>query len=253
MSFKKSGRTIQLWRHATLTLKINGVTILIDPMLSPKEYMDPVGNAGNDIRIPMVDLPFPPVERLKGVDAIFVTHTHRDHWDPYAQSMIDKSKLIFCQPADAEKIKGQGFLNVTAVEDKAEFKGLTIHRTGGQHGTGEIGQKMGPVSGFVFDNAVYVAGDTIYCKEVESALVKFRPQIVIANCGGAQFLTGDPITMNSIDIETLSSTLPSSKIIAVHMDTVNHCKVTRGILKKFVAENKLENVLIPADGETLTF
>lgn len=255
MSFKKiSTWSVGLVRHATLIIKNKDVTFLVDPMLSPKGAMDPVGNSGNDIRIPMVDLPFDVKDILEDVDAVFVTHTHRDHWDAVAHEQINKSIAIFCQPVDLDKIRSQGFTNVTAIEDKAQFKGITVHRTGGQHGTGEIGQKMGTVSGFVFErgaNKLYVAGDTIWCDDVKRAITTHKPQVVVVNAGGAQFLAGDPITMNAADVMTTSKAVGSSKVIAVHMDTVNHCKVTRNILQSFVAENKLTNVLIPADGQTL--
>jgi len=48
---------IQLLRHATLLVTIGARRLLVDPMLSPAEAMDPVPNAGNDRRIPLVDLP----------------------------------------------------------------------------------------------------------------------------------------------------------------------------------------------------
>ena len=256
MSFTKKVWSVQLIRHATLIIGTNNTTILVDPMLSKKDGMDPVANAGNNIRIPIVELPFDIERQLKQVDAVFVTHTHRDHWDAEAQRLIDKTKPIFCQPADLEKIKGQGFTNVTAIEDKITFGGITVYRTGGQHGTGEIGQKMGTVSGFVFenrDNRLYVAGDSIWCKDVEDALVKFKPATTIVNAGGAQFLTGGPITMNEQDVMSVSKAMTPGNVIAVHMDTVNHCIVTRAILKKFIVENHLTNVHIPDDGATLAF
>jgi L-ascorbate metabolism protein UlaG (beta-lactamase superfamily) len=250
-------------RHATLIIQKGDVSFLVDPMLSPKGAMDPVGNAGNDTRIPMVDLPVDNDKLtaiLNDIDAVLVTHTHRDHWDAVAQQMIDKSKPIFCQPADLEKIRGQGFTSVTAIGDKVEFKGITIHRTEGQHGTGEIGQKMGTVSGFVLDDGgdkLYIAGDTIWCTEVEEALKKFKPRTTVVNCGGAEFLTGGPITMTAEDVLKVASTDRKMYTIAVHMDTVNHCKITRAALATYVLNNTrkpreaLRRIAIPQDGETI--
>ncbi|HZY78976.1 MAG TPA: MBL fold metallo-hydrolase [Cyclobacteriaceae bacterium] len=245
--------SIRLLRHATLVVNIRNTSFLVDPMLSPKDAMDPVGNAESKSRIPMVDLPVSNDELSKilgDVDAILVTHTHRDHWDDVAQKMINKAKPVFCQPADLEKIKGQGFTDVHAIEDTASFKGITIHRTGGQHGTGEIGQRMGTVSGFVLEAAgesLYIAGDTIWCAEVEEALNKFKPQTTVVNAGGAQFLTGDPITMSAADVLKVSTF--KTRVVAVHMDTVNHCKVTREVLRNYLQEkDKTGLVFIPADG-----
>jgi len=249
---------VRLLRHATLLLKIGALKILVDPMLSSKDEMDPVQNCGNDIRIPMVDLKIDREELsriLTEVDAVVISHMHRDHWDAAAQQLIEKTKLIICQPSDAEKIGAQGFLNVLPVKDKIILKGITINRTKGKHGTGEIGRKMGEVSGFVFKNdevTIYVAGDTIWCDDVENALNNFKPGVTVLNAGGAQFLTGDPITMTPADIIKVHQQLLSTKIIAVHMDTVNHCFITRSDLQKLITENKLtHSVFIPLDNDLI--
>src|SRR5215831_5955357 len=111
----KNGNRVRLLRHATLIIQIGELKILFDPMLSAKNEMDPVQDCGNDLRIPMVDLPVDKEELSKIVeeaDVVVVSHTHRDHWDVAAQHIIEKNKPIICQPVDAEKIRAQGFLNV---------------------------------------------------------------------------------------------------------------------------------------------
>ena len=250
--------SIQLLRHATLVITIKNLKLLVDPMLSPKDGLDPVQNCGNDIRFPMVELPVNPTELnkiLNDVDAIVVTHTHRDHWDATAQELIDKNKPVFCQPNDSEKIRAQGFNNVHPIDTQMDWEGITISRTTGNHGTGEIGKKMGEVSGFVFasgNESVYVAGDTIWCEGVEKALSDFKPKVTILNAGGAKFLTGDPITMTPDDIVKVHEKLPQTKIIAVHMDTLNHCFIKRTDLSKALLQNKLmSDILIPDDGEMI--
>ena len=249
--------SIQLVRHATLIIFINNLKLLIDPMLSDKGDLDPVQGCGNDIRFPLVDLPFNKSEltaTLNEIDAVFVTHLHRDHWDIAAQQLIDKEKQIFCQPEDCEKIRGQGFLNITPIFDQIEWNNIKISRTRGKHGTGEIGDKMGPVSGFVFSlqkEIIYVAGDTIWCREVKEALSQFNPHVTIVNAGGAKFLTGDPITMTLEDIFEVQTALPKTKIIAVHMDTVNHCFVKRTDLIESLKRHPNFRVIIPKDGEVV--
>lgn len=258
-SVKHKKRThIQLIRHATIILTMDNVKLLIDPMLSAKDAMDPVQNCGNTTRIPMVDLPFSQQKldlMLDETDAVFLTHLHRDHWDQEAQQRISKYKPIFCQPSDLSKIKEQGFTNITPVDSELVFKNIRISRTGGKHGTGEIGQKMGIVSGYVFshrNDTIYVTGDTIWCEEVKTALNQHKPTITIVNTGGARFLTGDPITMTPDDIFKVHETLPQTQLIAVHMDTVNHCFIKRSDLKaQLAAKKQMFNLLIPEDGEIL--
>ena len=253
---EKTGLT--LLRHATLMLEIGGKKILIDPMFSDKNDMDPIGNCGYEIRIPMVDLPFSKsgIEAMVSqVDAICVTHLHRDHWDEAAQNSIAKDKLIFCSLNDVQTIRGQGFTNVRSIEGSVEWNAIQIHRTGGQHGTGEVGKSMGAVSGFVFINgqdSIYVAGDTIWCEEVAQALTQFDPEVTVLNAGGAKFLIGGPITMTTDDIIKVHEKSPRTKIIAVHMDTVNHCFLTRKVLLRELTAMEMEStVLIPADGQRM--
>jgi L-ascorbate metabolism protein UlaG (beta-lactamase superfamily) len=247
---------MQLLRHATLVLTIKDKIFLIDPMLSAKNEMDPVQNCGNYIRIPMVDLPLDETELnqlLQKADAVFVTHTHRDHWDEAAQKRIEKNKLIFCQPSDEAKIREQGFTNVEVINDKVVWNGISIYRTPGRHGAGVIGEKMGTVSGFIFDDGIrkiYVAGDTVWCDEVKEILERHQPEVIIVNAGGAQFLVGGPITMIPEHILRVHDTLPQSKLIAVHMDTVNHCFVKRTDLDSFLRDKRLRSkVTVPLDGQ----
>lgn len=249
---------IRLLRHATLIIEINNKKLLIDPMLSEKGSLEPVQNCGNEIRFPMVDLPFDRLELngiLDNIDAIVISHLHRDHWDIAAQTLIDKTKTIFCQPNDAETIMTQGFKNIHPIDSKIEWNGITIYRTKGQHGEGEIGQKMGQVSGFVFalgEQSIYLAGDTIWCHDVSDALSTYKPKVTILNAGGARFLTGGPITMTPNDVAKVYNYCKSTKIIAVHMNTVNHCFDKRSDLKSFLAEKQIPSVLIPEDGESIS-
>lgn len=248
-------------RHATCTLSNDHFRMLVDPMLSPAEAMDPIANAGNQRRIPMVPLPLSDTELqhiIQHLDAVLLTHTHRDHWDAYAQSLLPKQLPIFCQPEDQHTLEQVGFTHVIPVTQHTTWQGVEIYRTGGQHGTGELGRKMGPVSGFVLKGedipTTYIAGDTIWCLEVQQALEQYVPDVVVLNAGAATYVTGGgPITMNADDVCQVCRAIPTAHIIAVHMETVNHCQLTRASLRGALEAQGLEKqVLIPYDGETLT-
>ena len=251
---------IHFLRHATLVLKINGLSLLVDPMLSPASAMDPVANAGDDRRIPLVELPLDQaaLERLlNSLDAVLVTHTHRDHWDARAVELLPKALPVICQPSDVETITAAGFTTVLPVETQLGWNDLTFSRTGGQHGAGEVGQRMAPVSGFMIQApgspTVYIAGDTIWCPEVDRALEQHWPDVTILNTGAAQFLTGGPITMTAQDVVQVCRAQPGTRVVAVHLETLNHCKLSRAELRsELEAVGLVERVLIPADGETLT-
>ncbi len=249
---------LQLWRHATLFLQLNGRRILVDPMLSPAGAMNPIEDSGNDIRIPMAPLPFDAVERdaqLRTLDAIIVSHLHRDHWDIAARAMLPVDLPLFCQPPDAETLRQQGFRQVIPINDTYEWEGITFSRTGGQHGTGGLARKMGPVSGFVLRDthtSIYIAGDTVWCPEVASALSTHQPHWTVLNGGGAQFTTGDPITMTDRDIADVAHADSNTNIIVVHLETVNHCRQSRDQLRQTLEDQGISNrVHIPADGESI--
>src|SRR5581483_4046190 len=116
---------------------------------------------------------------------------------------------------------------------------------------------MAPVSGFVLradgEPVIYIAGDTIWCEEVSEAVQKFQPEVVVVNAGGARFLEGDPITMTPDDVIAVCRAAPRAKIVAVHMEAINHCLVTRSDLGfQLEAARVGERVVIPADGERIT-
>lgn len=250
--------SVQLIRHATLLIRVGPYQFLVDPMLSPQYTMDPVQNSGNSVRIPMTELPFKPEwvdSMLATVNAVIVTHTHRDHWDLESQQKIPKDKLILCQSADMDIIRSQGFSNVKVFDDFV-WNDVVFYRTGGQHGTGEIGKKMGIVSGVIIkyeNNTIYLAGDTIWCNEVKEAIDQYKPTAIVVNSGAAQFMAGDPITMDATDIISVLQHAGEAKLIAVHMDTVNHCHLTRAMLQQFLeSENLLHKVAIPLDGHAIS-
>ena len=99
---------------------------------------------------------------------------------------------------------------------------------------------------------LYIAGDTIWCGEVQDALREHRPAVVVVNAGAAQFLEGEPITMTADDVIATCQAARASKVVAVHMEAINHCLLTRADLGfQLEAARVMESVVIPADGEGL--
>lgn len=248
---------IQLIRHASLWLEYGNRRFLVDPMLGEAGSKPPIANTANNRRNPLVPLPLP-VEHWfqSGPDAVIVTHLHPDHWDGAAIARLPKTIPLYCQPGDEERLRTDGFTGVTAIREQLNLAGaeISLTRTGGQHGTGEIGQRMGQVSGFVFraagEPALYLAGDTIWCEEVRQALDRHHPDITIVNAGGARSTEGGPITMDADQIVYLCRHEPTTQVIAVHMDAINHCLVTRADLRQCLeAEGLTERVIIPEDGQ----
>ncbi len=247
--------TLQLIRHATLLLTLNNKQILVDPMLAPKDAYPAFPGTGNETRNPKVDLPMEMDDlktMLEGTDAVLLTHLHADHWDAVARDMLPRDITVLCQPADEQTIKQAGFSRVVTISDRLDWEGITIHRTGGRHGTGEIGIRMGTVSGFVLEHdgrRLYIAGDTIWCEEVQQALDRFQPQHVVLNGGGARFEAGDPIVMNTRDVETVCRYAPAAGVYVVHLETVNHSREDRAAVKAAMqAAGLAGQCVVPEDG-----
>jgi L-ascorbate metabolism protein UlaG (beta-lactamase superfamily) len=246
-------------RSATFILRLDGLAILVDPMLNPAGAVDPVAQTPNQRRNPLVDLPFDEATLLRllaGLDGVLVTHLHRDHWDPRAVELLAKNLPILCQPEDEARIREGGFVDVRPIGAEYEWRGIRFTRTAGHHGTGEIGRRMAPVSGFVLERAgsptLYIAGDTIWCAEVEEALRRHRPAVTVVNSGGARFLTGDPITMTAEDVIQVCRAAPDTRVVAVHLEAINHCLLSRADLRLALEQEGLSGqVLIPVDGETI--
>lgn len=252
-------------RNATGKLKLKNTTFLIDPFLAPKDtYAGFEGTFNSEQRMPLVDLPTSMEELLSDVDAVVVTHTHLDHWDDIAIEAIPKSLPIFVQnSADQKLISSQGFNDVRIIFESVDFSGITLTKTGGSHGTIEMyanpnlaalaGDAMGVIFETLNEPTVYLVGDTIWTSDVEKALFRFDPNIIIMNTGYAQILGfEDSIIMGTKDIGRMVTRKPNAKIITVHMDTVNHTATSREDVRKFIKGTNIEShVAVPEDGETI--
>lgn len=255
-------------RNATSRLTFAGKTFLIDPMLAPKgQYPGFPGTLREELRNPMVDLPFVAEQVLSDVDAIILTHTHLDHWDDVAQQLIDKQLPILVQNAnDASLVRSQGFTNVSIIgSDVSPFAHIKLHRVTGKHGTDAmyaipaLAETLGQTIGVVFEakgqKTVYIAGDTVWTDDVATALQRYKPAVIVLNIGNAQLkgLEGS-ILMNTTDLVRIAQQAPRAKIIAVHMEAINHCVLTRNEVKAFAQQHRLQKrVIAPADGQTLRF
>lgn len=248
---------LQLIRNATIKINYAGKIILVDPMFSPKDTNDPLAGIS---RNPTVELTLPIENIINDIDFVLVTHTHRDHFDSLASEKLSKEIKLFCQPADKEFMQTAGFVNAEVIETKTIFENIVITRTSGKHGSGEILKKMGEVSGFILqaDNepTLYIVGDSIWLKEVENTIVTFKPEIIITNSGGAIIpgFENNPILMNEEETILLAKTATNSKIIAVHLESLDHCRVTRNSLRQKATEQGIDEnrLIIPIDGQFIT-
>lgn len=192
---------IQQIRNATIKVEYAGTKFLIDPMLAKKgAYPGFEGAYNSHLRNPLVEFPLPESEVLKA-DAIIVTHTHPDHWDEAAKQSVPKNMAIFVQnEEDAQSIRKDGFTDVRVLTENTVFNGIRLSKTVGQHGSDQmmaspLAKILGKAPGIVFQRpghkTTYVAGDTIWNRQVEDAIKKYQPDVIILNTGYARVLGFD--------------------------------------------------------------
>ena len=208
----------------------------------------------------MVHLPLP-IADIVDVDGVIVTHLHEDHWDQAARDALEKDLPVFAQnDADAEVIRGQGFTDVRVLSENTEFDGVRLIKTAGRHGTQAhyeaMAELLGDVCGVVFNHpeekTIYLAGDTIWNEN--AVLSAHAPEIAILNAGYAmvQGIDGG-IIMGTEDVLRVHQAAPEARLIASHMEAINHCVLTRAELRAFAAEEGFsDKLLTPGDGETNT-
>lgn len=251
---------LTLLRHATLIVETGGHRLMVDPMLDAANARGPVRGTPDERPNPLIDLPVPAAEAAAGIEAVLLTHTHVDHLDAAGVTTMPAGIPWLCQPEDLGDLQPIG-LAVMPVPAGAplSWEGLTVRRTGGEHGrTEDVIRGLAPVSGFVVaaegEPTLYVAGDTVWCPPVADAIAAHAPDVIVVNAGAATFLAGGTVTMEAADVIAVANAAPDARVVAVHMEAINHCVLRRADLEAAVAEAGLaDRVLIPADGDALTF
>ncbi|WP_271896613.1 MBL fold metallo-hydrolase [Candidatus Phyllobacterium onerii] len=245
---------LQLLRNATLKLDYAGTTILIDPDFGSKHSRPSfTGRSPN----PMVELPVSTDEILAGVELVIVSHLHADHFDKIAQELVPKHLPLVCQPGDEEKIRSFGFTDVTPLTERLTYEGIRLIRRDGNHGSGPVLEKMGNVIGLTIEAdgepSIYWAGDTILYPPVRETIATSAPDIIITHSCGAEW--DDLLIVMDAEqtIEICRIAPEDTRIIATHMEALDHATVSRDDLQDYanahdIAKHKL---LIPSDGEVL--
>ncbi|WP_372366862.1 MBL fold metallo-hydrolase [Candidatus Uabimicrobium sp. HlEnr_7] len=277
--------TYEFFRNATAKLtygsKNNKQVFLLDPMFSKKGELPSFAGIEKN---PTVDLPKSIDYILEGVDAVVVGHMHADHFDMAAASYIhrhlpiitpDNKSPMHPQNPDmvtfTEQLQAFGFSNVKtigSVTSKSIFYNkIEIIQEFGLHGKGTLTRFMGGVNGLVFraqkQPTIYWTGDTILDEEgrVENILRLYAPDIIIVHTGGAvvEQLSPDPLMMDEEQainfILAAKKYNSSSKIIAIHMGSLDHCFTTRDKLRQVVTtlgEEINKDVIIPNNGDVIT-
>lgn len=245
-----------------MVIESHDTIILVDPMLGAK------GTAGPSFtlfrykarRNPIIDLPDHAMAIVNKSTHCLITHLHPDHLDKAAEAFLKSKQLpVICSIKDEHTLRKRG-LNVTQVINYWEptaFLGGTIEGIPAVHGYGFIAKPMGNVMGYFLklpnEQSIYLSSDTIYTNDVHKVLTTYKPDISVVASGRAQLDLFQPLLMKMEDIVRFVKTAPA-KVIANHLQAVNHCPITREELAaELTSKGVLEKTYIPEDGEVMHF
>ncbi|MFT7614350.1 MAG: L-ascorbate metabolism protein UlaG (beta-lactamase superfamily) [Parvicellaceae bacterium] len=246
-------------RNATMVLETEKDIILIDPMLGDQGIMPAFTLFRHPARRnPTVPLPENSNLILEKVTHCLITHQHPDHIDSKAVAfLINKNIPVTCSIKDEKAFRKRGLNVVQSLKywEEQKFLGGTIEGIPAEHGYGFVAKPMGNVIGFYLklpnQKSIYLSSDTIYTASVDKVLKDYMPEISVLACGAAQFDLFKRVIMNEDDILKFVKN-SSGKVIANHMESINHCPLTRKKLKEILTTNEVnDKVLIPEDGELM--
>jgi|SRR5690606_21399920 L-ascorbate metabolism protein UlaG (beta-lactamase superfamily) len=246
-------------RNATIILETNQEIILVDPMLGKQGFMPSFTLFRHKAkRNPTVPLPQNIDSLLDRVTHCLITHQHPDHIDNAAVGFLTQRNIpVVCSIKDEKAFKKQGLNVVQALKywERQPFLGGTIEGIPAKHGYGFVSKLMGNVIGFFIklpnQPSIYLSSDTIYTEAVEKVIHTYKPDISVLACGAAQFDVFGLLIMNVKDIVKFIRNSPG-KVIANHLESINHCPLTRRELRDILTKQGLTNkVFIPEDGEAI--
>ncbi len=254
---------IQHIRNACMIIDCNDQRVLVDPCLNPKGSLPPYTLFRKCPRFnPTVDLPSNIESVLNKITSGLITHCrygHFDHLDGTGIRLLANKKVpVFCSCFDEPFLRGH-HINAIPVKmnERREFVTGSITMFPTAHGRGLVGWLMRPGVGYFIestgDKSVYISGDTIMTPTVMHVLKNLRPDIAVLNAGTASLDFGKPILMTIDEQLEFIRTAPG-KVIAVHLDCLNHLLTSRTMLRDAVSKAGLsDKVMIPEDGELMEF
>lgn len=137
--------TVTYIGHATVLLRLNGVTVLTDPLYSGRisicrRYVQP--------GVPLQGLP-----RL---DVILISHSHWDHLNTWTLKQLDKRVVVVVPDGLQDDVRDLGFLDVRGLK---QWETTTVR---GAEVTAVSAQHWGTHCGYLIHSGmtVYFAGDT---------------------------------------------------------------------------------------------
>lgn len=245
-------------RNATIIIKYKDNQILVDPMLSAQGTLPKLRFVDSNKKNPLVDLPKEFFERKSEITHALITHCqkgHFDHLDSAGRKFLRDSNIeTFSTLHDENYLRDKG-INVRPLQKKDSFFDGTISQIRARHVLGFLTPFLEHGVGYFIElpntPSLYLMGDTILTEEIRNFIKEEQPDYIVAPTGIAKFDIGSPLLLPEEDIKDLLE-ISHGKIIANHMDALDHCRMSRASLVTFLESlGHQDRVIIPRDGETI--
>ncbi|HEX7279451.1 MAG TPA: MBL fold metallo-hydrolase [Solirubrobacterales bacterium] len=146
--------------HGTVLIDVDGTRLLTDPVLR--------GRVGPLVRHGTAPGP----EAVENLDAVLVSHLHRDHADLGSLRRLDRGTPLLVPPGAGRFFERRGFTTVEelAPGEATRVGALTVGAVAADHeGGGRRHARESQAVGFLVDGRqrVYFAGDTDFFPEME--------------------------------------------------------------------------------------
>lgn len=272
----KMNTTIHFYRNATMKIKYAGNTILTDPMFAKKGtfpgflYTDKLINPTSELTVPKEEI-------IAETDFILLSHTHvpvgynvnnpahfSDHMDSDAIKTISKNMPIYLPEYDFDGMTKQGFTNLQVIKEKSNINNILVSRFDGLHVDDEtwipmIGESSGYVLKAKSSPTILWSGDTLLTQTIKDQIIEHQPDVIILHPGGAQMPKDDKgnvatLLMGIEDTIEIAKLAPKAKIIAIHMEALDHCTVKKVDLREAANKAGIEKqrLIIPNNGELIS-
>lgn len=137
--------------HATVAIDLDGTRLITDPILRGR--VGPLRRHGPSVAAAAVE----------GVDAVLISHLHRDHADlPSLRRLGDVPLLVPAGGARFFERRGFGSVSELAVGQSAEVGAVTVTAVEAVHDAAGRGSRDAEAVGFLISGSrrIYFAGDT---------------------------------------------------------------------------------------------
>ena len=209
-----------------------------------------------------MELPVNAHAELETVTHCLITHCQKGHFDHLdragARWLRQHDTPVHCMAEDADFLARKG-LSVVPLQPgpRQAFLGGELTPVPCLHGRGLVGRFMAHGHGYFLEFAgepsVYIAGDTILTDDVRRCILRNQLDVCVVPAGGANFDIGGEIIMGVEDVQAVTR-ISTGTVVANHLESLDHCPVTRDQIRAMGAQESLGTRLrVPDDGETLEF